>query len=139
VCVCVLFLIGYLTTQTTQRRSCTFSETPPCGDSGSQHLLKTEPSSLLMMTKQSTSLHHDDVISKMFQTKNNNINIMFLNIIHRHVYISKHVSETGFCLRLQVEPTQLGPIDRTSPCLRTPAPTPVGVYNPSTAQTICES
>jgi hypothetical protein len=28
---------------------------------------------------------------------------MFLDIIHRPVYISKHnVSETGFCLRLQV-------------------------------------
>jgi hypothetical protein len=28
------------------------------------------------------------------------------------VYVSKHnVSETGFCLRLQVKPTQLGPID----------------------------
>jgi hypothetical protein len=35
-------------------------------------------------------------------------------------YFSKHnVSETGFCLRLQVKPTQLGPIDRASPYLRT--------------------
>jgi hypothetical protein len=42
---------------------------------------------------------------------------MFLDIIHRRVcikkhrplYISKHnVSETGFCLCLQVKPTQLG-------------------------------
>jgi hypothetical protein len=34
-------------------------------------------------------------------------------------YISKHnVSETVFCLRLQVEPTQLSPIDRASPYLR---------------------
>jgi hypothetical protein len=32
----------------------------------------------------------------------------------------KHnVSETGFCLRLQVKPIQLGPIDRASPHLRT--------------------
>jgi hypothetical protein len=39
---------------------------------------------------------------------------------HRHDYISKHnVSETGFCLRLQVEPTRVGPIDRASPHLRT--------------------
>jgi hypothetical protein len=30
-----------------------------------------------------------------------------------------NVSETGFCLRLQVKPTQLGPIDRASPYLRT--------------------
>jgi hypothetical protein len=28
-----------------------------------------------------------------------------------------NVSETGFCLRLQVEPNQLGPIDRASPYL----------------------
>jgi hypothetical protein len=26
-----------------------------------------------------------------------------------------YVSETGFCVRLQVEPTQLGPIDKASP------------------------
>jgi hypothetical protein len=38
----------------------------------------------------------------------------------RPVYISKHkVSETGFCLRLQVNPTQLGSINRASPYLRT--------------------
>jgi hypothetical protein len=53
---------------------------------------------------------------------------MFLDIVHhpvfylkhRPVYISKHnVSETGFCLRLQVKPTQLGQIDRASPYLQT--------------------
>jgi hypothetical protein len=39
------------------------------------------------------------------------------------VYLSKlSVSETGFCLRLQVKPTQLGPIDRASPYLRTNVP-----------------
>jgi hypothetical protein len=38
---------------------------------------------------------------------------------HRPVYISKHnVSDTGFCLRLQVKSTQLGPIDRANPYLR---------------------
>jgi hypothetical protein len=50
---------------------------------------------------------------------------MFLDIIHllflskhRPVYIPKdNVSETGFCLRLQVKPTQLGRIDIASPCL----------------------
>jgi hypothetical protein len=26
----------------------------------------------------------------------------------------KHISETGFCLRLQVEPIQLGPIDKAT-------------------------
>jgi hypothetical protein len=37
----------------------------------------------------------------------------------RPVYFSKHkVSETGFCFRLQVKPTQLDPIDRASPYLR---------------------
>jgi hypothetical protein len=49
-----------------------------------------------------------------------NINIMFLDITHRPVFVLKHnVSETGFCLRLQVKPAQLGPIDRASPYLRT--------------------
>jgi hypothetical protein len=43
---------------------------------------------------------------------------MFLDIIRRPVFILKHVSETGFCLRLQVEPTQLGPIDTASRYLR---------------------
>jgi hypothetical protein len=51
---------------------------------------------------------------------------MFMDIIHvlslsktpSCVYLKTHnVSETGFCLRLQVKPTQLGPIDRASPCL----------------------
>jgi hypothetical protein len=36
----------------------------------------------------------------------------------------KHILETGFCLRLQVKPTQLGPIDRASPYLWTPVPIP---------------
>jgi hypothetical protein len=41
------------------------------------------------------------------------------------LFISEHkVSETGFCLRLQVKPTQLGQIDRASPYLRTPVPAP---------------
>jgi hypothetical protein len=43
----------------------------------------------------------------------------------RPVYFSKHnISETGFCLRLQVKPTEWGPIDRSSPYLRTPVPAP---------------
>jgi hypothetical protein len=41
------------------------------------------------------------------------------------VYFSKHnFSETGFCLCFQVKPTQLGPIDRASPYLRTPIQAP---------------
>jgi hypothetical protein len=44
----------------------------------------------------------------------------YLYLKHRPVYFSKHnVSEIGFCLRLQVKPTLLGPIDRPSPYLRT--------------------
>jgi hypothetical protein len=39
-----------------------------------------------------------------------------MNIIHSSVFILKNVSEIGFCLRLQVEPTQLAPIN---PYLRT--------------------
>jgi hypothetical protein len=36
------------------------------------------------------------------------------------LFIFKHnVLETGFCLRLQVKPTQLSPIDRACPYLRT--------------------
>jgi hypothetical protein len=43
----------------------------------------------------------------------------------RPVYVSEHnVSETGFCLRLLVVRTQLGPIDRASPYLRTPVSLP---------------
>jgi hypothetical protein len=39
--------------------------------------------------------------------------------------LTKHnVSEIGFYLRLQVKPTQLGPIDRASPYLRTPVSVP---------------
>jgi hypothetical protein len=37
--------------------------------------------------------------------------VTFLDIIRPPDYFSKHiVSETGFCLRLQVNPTQLVPI-----------------------------
>jgi hypothetical protein len=43
------------------------------------------------------------------------IAITVLDIIHRPITYSKDdVSDTGFCLRLQVEPTQVGPIERTS-------------------------
>jgi hypothetical protein len=45
-----------------------------------------------------------------------------------------NVSETEFCLRLQVEPTQMGQIDRASPCLRTPvilSPFSGGTYSDS--------
>jgi hypothetical protein len=64
---------------------------------------------------------------------------MFPNIIHRPViYLKRNVSETGFCLRLQAKPTQLGPIDRASLYLQASIQTQ-WVYIASTAQTICES
>jgi hypothetical protein len=44
------------------------------------------------------------------------------DIIHRPVFYLKHkVSDTGVCLRVQVKPTQFGPMHRASLCLRTPA------------------
>jgi hypothetical protein len=45
------------------------------------------------------------------------ITIIVLDIIHRLVFYLKkknEVSEIRFCLRLQVEPTQLGPIGRAT-------------------------
>jgi hypothetical protein len=43
----------------------------------------------------------------------------------RPVYVTKHnVSETVFCLRLQVKRTELSPIDRARPYLRTPVSAP---------------
>lgn len=47
------------------------------------------------------------------------LSVVLLYLEHRPLYISKHnVPEVGFCLRLQVEPTQLGSIDRASSYLR---------------------
>jgi hypothetical protein len=61
-----------------------------------------------------------------------NITITIMDIIHCPVFYSKHnVSETAFCLNLQVEPAQLGPIDRASFCLRTPATTPMEFIKPT--------
>jgi hypothetical protein len=66
--------------------------------------------------------------------------IEFLDINNLPVfYFKDNITETGFCLRLQVEPTQLGPINRASTYLRTPAPTQGRIYKPSKAQIICES
>jgi hypothetical protein len=66
---------------------------------------------------------------------------MFLYIIHcpRFLIETHNISEIGFCLRLQVGPTQLSPIDKASPYLRTPAQTRDAVLMPSTTETICES
>jgi hypothetical protein len=44
-----------------------------------------------------------------------NVTITILDIIHRPVfYLKQNVSVTGFFFRLQMEPTQLGPIDAVS-------------------------
>jgi hypothetical protein len=45
---------------------------------------------------------------------------------HNFICLKHYVSETGFCLHLQVEPTQVGPVDRASLYLRTQATTPIG-------------
>jgi hypothetical protein len=60
------------------------------------------------------------------------INMNILNIIQRPVFNLDHdVSETGFCLRLEVEHTHLGPVDRASLCLRTPATLSMGFIEPT--------
>jgi hypothetical protein len=47
------------------------------------------------------------------------IQLLFPDIIHRPVlFITHNVSQTGYCLCLQVEPPQLGPIDTASPHIR---------------------
>jgi hypothetical protein len=47
-----------------------------------------------------------------------NIAINILDIIHRPIFYLKYdVSEAGFCLRIQVETTQLGPTNRGTLCL----------------------
>jgi hypothetical protein len=53
-------------------------------------------------------------MTQIKRTHSSITSIMFLDIIHRLVhFLKKHnVSETGFCLRPQVKPTQLDPIDR---------------------------
>jgi hypothetical protein len=52
-----------------------------------------------------------------------------MDIIQRPVfYLEQNVSETGFYLHLQVEPTQVGSTDREIYCVRTPATTPTGSF-----------
>jgi hypothetical protein len=64
-----------------------------------------------------------------------NITITILDIIHRLVfYLKYNVSETEFCLRLEVVRTvvrtQLGAIDEASPCHRTGSKTSGQRQNP---------
>jgi hypothetical protein len=45
------------------------------------------------------------------------ITIVLFYLQHYPVYISKYnVSDTGFCPRLQVKPTQMGTIDKGTKC-----------------------
>jgi hypothetical protein len=70
------------------------------------------------------------------------LSIICFYLKHFPLFVYNNVSETGLCLRLQVKPTQLGPIDRVSPYrpyLQTPVPTPDKIYKPSTAQPMSES
>jgi hypothetical protein len=47
------------------------------------------------------------------------ISFKILDIIYRPVFCLNHnVSENGFCLRLQVEPTQFGLINKARLCLQ---------------------
>jgi hypothetical protein len=56
--------------------------------------------------------------NKVFRIINEGTIIVFLDIIHRPVFIKNNISETGFCLRLLLEAIQLGPLDTASLCLR---------------------
>jgi hypothetical protein len=56
-----------------------------------------------------------------------NITITILDNIHRSLFYLKHtVSETGFRLRLQEEPNQMGPTERASLCLHAAGQKAVG-------------
>jgi hypothetical protein len=53
-------------------------------------------------------------------TRANNITITILYVNLPPVsYLKLNVSETGFCLRVHMEPTEFGPVDRASIHLRT--------------------
>jgi hypothetical protein len=43
-------------------------------------------------------------------------------------FLKQNVLETGSCIHLDVEPIQLGPIDKASPYFRAPAPTQDRIY-----------
>jgi hypothetical protein len=50
------------------------------------------------------------------------VTVTIMDVINRHVfYLKQNVAVTGFCLRVQVEPSHEGPVNRAILCLRTPA------------------
>jgi hypothetical protein len=59
-----------------------------------------------------------------------NTTITVLDIIHPVFYLKLGVSETGFCVRLEAEPTRVGPIDVASLCHWTAATMPIGFMKP---------
>jgi hypothetical protein len=66
------------------------------------------------------NLSHWTSYSECFTTSAENITITDLDIIHcPALYLKHYFLETRFCLSLQVEPTQMGPTERTSLCYRT--------------------
>jgi hypothetical protein len=77
---------------------------------------------VLYVNRQSEVIQYDFISN--FYSNRPNTNIMLVGIIYRPVYFSKDVSEAGFCLRLQIKSTQLGPVDRASLYLRTSIPAP---------------
>jgi hypothetical protein len=58
------------------------------------------------------------VIKAFYLFEKQFVTVTILDISHRPVfYLKREVSETGFCLRLQVGPTYLGPMYIASFCL----------------------
>jgi hypothetical protein len=61
------------------------------------------------------------IFAKIYQRKIFTHTTMFLDIIYRSLYISKHsFSETGFCLRLQSKRSQLDPIETARDGIQSP-------------------
>jgi hypothetical protein len=66
------------------------------------------------------------------------VTIAILDNFHHPVFYLKHgVLKTRFCLRLQVEPTQLGPIARASLSLRTPVVEAEINLRPTVSRPVC--
>jgi hypothetical protein len=59
---------------------------------------------------------------------NYSVIVLWTLFIILFLFKTHNILETGFCLLLQVDPSQLGPINRASTYLQTPAPTQDRVY-----------
>jgi hypothetical protein len=69
------------------------------------------------------SLHVSKLFLRLLQIKYN-----YHNSEKYPFYLKRDFSETVSCPLIQVEPTQVGPIDRASLCLRAPPTTPIGLH-----------